>query len=195
MTATSGESAVVVYRTLFLAYPDALVVADAAGRIVLANPSAAALLGYEVDELVGLAIDALVPDAVRDRHAAYRESFNDDPRARPMGRQTELVARRKDGSEVVVEIALSPLQDHGLPLHAEPAEHALEISLGHTLDQRPAGRGRGHGVIERLCRAGLQERDREHGDAPLLPRLPRVVRPERRRLREEHSPVGREAGQ
>ena len=116
MTATSGESAVVVYRTLFLAYPDALVVADAAGRIVLANPSAAALLGYEVDELVGLAIDALVPDAVRDRHAAYRESFNDDPRARPMGRQTELVARRKDGSEVVVEIALSPLQDHGLPL-------------------------------------------------------------------------------
>ncbi len=115
-TLQNGGSIDALYRTLFLAYPDALVVADGAGRIVLANPSAAALLGYEVDELVGLAIEALVPDAVRARHAAYRESFNDAPRARPMGRQTELVARRKDGSEVVVEIALSPLLDHGQPL-------------------------------------------------------------------------------
>jgi PAS domain S-box-containing protein len=105
-----------VYRTLFAAYPDALVVADRAGKIVLANPAAAALLGYEVVELVGMEIDVLVPDAVRSRHAAYREAFGQAPRARPMGRQTELVARRKDGTEVVVEIALSPLQDHGLPL-------------------------------------------------------------------------------
>jgi PAS domain S-box-containing protein len=104
-----------LYRTLFLAYADALVVADGAGRIVLANPSAATLLGYEIDELVGLEIDALVPDPVRARHAAYRHAFNAAPQARPMGRQTELVARRKDGSEVVVEIALSPLQDHGHP--------------------------------------------------------------------------------
>src|SRR6516225_4859951 len=105
-----------LYRTLFLAYADALVVADGAGRIVLANPSAATLLGYEADELVGLEIDALVPDPVRARHAAYRHAFNEAPQARPMGRQTELVARRKDGSEVVVEVALSPVQDHGHPL-------------------------------------------------------------------------------
>ena len=112
----AGNTVDAVYRTLFLAYPDALVVADGAGRIVLANPSAAALLGYDVDELVGLDIEALVPDAVRARHVAYRASFNEVPRARPMSKQTELVARRKDGSEVVVEIALSPLQDHGHPL-------------------------------------------------------------------------------
>jgi len=115
-TLQNGPSVDAVYRTLFLAYPDALVVADGAGRIVLANPSAAALLGYDVDELVGLDIEALVPDAVRARHVAYRASFNEAPRARPMGKQTELVARRKDGSEVVVEIALSPLQDHAHPL-------------------------------------------------------------------------------
>jgi PAS domain S-box-containing protein len=115
--APGGDATVdAVFRTLFLAYPDALVVADGSGRIVLANPSAATLLGYEVDELFGLEIDVLVPDAVRARHAAYRQAFNDDPRARPMGKQTELVARRKDGSEVVVEIALSPLQDHDHPL-------------------------------------------------------------------------------
>jgi len=105
-----------VFRSLFAAYPDALIVADAAGRVVLANPSAAALFGYAVDELVGLEIDQLVPDHIRSQHAAYRRAFAREPRARPMGKQTELVARRKDGSEVVVEIALSPLQDHGLPL-------------------------------------------------------------------------------
>ena len=105
-----------VFRTLFVAYPDALIVADAAGKVVLANPSAASLLGYSVDELVGLEIDQLVSDQVRPQHAAYRAAFARQPQARPMGKQTELVARRKNGSEVVVEIALSPLQEHGIPL-------------------------------------------------------------------------------
>ena len=89
---------------------------DQAGTIVLANPSAATLLGYTVDELTGLGVDALVPDSIRPRHAAYREAYGHAPRTRPMGTQMELVAKRKDGSEVMVEIALSPLQTHGLPL-------------------------------------------------------------------------------
>ena len=105
-----------VFRTLFAAYPDALVVVDNTGTIVLANPSAAALLGYAVDELVGLRVDDLVPDSIRPRHAEYRSAFARNPHTRPMGKQTELVARRKDGSEVVVEIALSPLQDRGTAL-------------------------------------------------------------------------------
>ena len=105
-----------VFKSLFVAYSDALIVADAAGKVVLANPSASSLLGYSVEELVGLEIDQLVSDQVRPQHAAHRAAFAREPRARPMGKQTELVARRKDGSEVVVEIALSPLQDHGLPL-------------------------------------------------------------------------------
>ncbi len=105
-----------VFRSLFAAYPDALLVADAAGLIVLANPAAAVLLGYTVDELTGTGIDMLVPDSIRPRHAAFREAYGRAPRTRPMGTQMELVARRRDGSEVMVEIALSPLQDHGLPL-------------------------------------------------------------------------------
>ena len=63
-----------------------------------------------------MGIDELVPDSIRPRHAEYRQAFAREPRARPMGKQTDLVARRKDGTEVVVEIALSPLQDHGHPL-------------------------------------------------------------------------------
>ena len=105
-----------VFRSLFASYPDALLVVDQRGVIVLANPSALELLGYEADELVGLSVDRLVPDAMRARHAAYRESYAMHPRTRPMGTQMNLAAKRRDGSEVVVEISLSPLNDHGLPL-------------------------------------------------------------------------------
>ena len=104
-----------IFRSLFAAYPDALLVVDQQGRIVLANPSALDLLGYAGAELIGLPVDALVPDAVRPRHAAYRHAYADRPRARPMGTQTDLVAKRRDGSVVRVEIALSPLHGHGLP--------------------------------------------------------------------------------
>ena len=97
-----------VFRTLFAAYPDALVVADARGAIVLANPAAAGLLGYTVAELVGLNVDVLVPDAIRPRHAAYRDAYAHHPRPRPMGTGMELVAKRRDGSEVMVEISLNP---------------------------------------------------------------------------------------
>ena len=105
-----------IYRTLFDANPDALIVASADGRILLANPSAQTLLGYAVAELVGMQVDVLVPDAIRPRHSGYRAAFGHAPAPRPMGRQTDLVARRKDGTHVAVEIALSPLQDHGQPL-------------------------------------------------------------------------------
>lgn len=104
-----------VFRSLFIAYPDSLLLVDQAGAIMLANPSAAALLGYAPDELVGLNVDVLVPDSIRPRHASYREAYGRAPRPRPMGTDMELVAKRKDGSEVMVEIALSPLQDQGLP--------------------------------------------------------------------------------
>ncbi len=105
-----------VFRSLFSAYPDALLLVDQAGMIVMANPAAGQLLGYETAELGGLSVEALVPDAIRPRHAAYREAYAHSPRARPMGTHMELVARRKDGVEVMVEIALSPLQGHGVPL-------------------------------------------------------------------------------
>ncbi|CAN7716504.1 MULTISPECIES: PAS domain S-box protein [unclassified Variovorax] len=104
-----------VFRSLFAAYPDALLLVDLQGVIGLANPAALDLLGYSADELVGLSVDELVPEAIRPRHAAYRNAYADHPRTRPMGMQMDLVAKRRDGSTVMVEIALSPLQDHGLP--------------------------------------------------------------------------------
>ena len=105
-----------VYRSVHAAYPDALLVVDGRGSIVLTNHAAEKLLGYSSAELLGMNVDQLVPDAIRARHASYRQSYAANPRPRPMGTQMDLVARRKDGSEVMVEIALSPLQTHGLPL-------------------------------------------------------------------------------
>ncbi len=112
---TDGE-AHAVFRALFAASPDGLMLVDDSGRIRLANPTASQLLGYTNEELVGAPVEMLVPDAIRPRHAAYRQAYESAPRARPMGgTATELVARRRDGSEVMVEIALSPLQPLGLP--------------------------------------------------------------------------------
>ena len=105
-----------IYRSLFAAYPDALLLVDGRGTIVLANPAAGELLGYDVAELAGLPVDALVPDAVRALHGEYRATYARSPRARPMGTQMDLVARRRDGSEVMVEIALSPLPNARAPL-------------------------------------------------------------------------------
>ena len=105
-----------VFRSLFDAYPDSLLVCDPHGTVVLANPSAAALLGYPDDELIGMSVETLVPDSIRHRHAAYREAYGKSPKPRPMGMQMDLVARRKDGSEAMVEIALSPIQGHDTPL-------------------------------------------------------------------------------
>ncbi|MET0207500.1 MAG: PAS domain S-box protein, partial [Burkholderiaceae bacterium] len=99
-----------IFAALFESYPDALLVVDSEGIVTLCNPPAARLLGYGMEELTGMQVDALVPNAVRPRHAKFRDGYARSPRTRPMGTQMELSARRKDGSEVMVEIALSPLQ-------------------------------------------------------------------------------------
>ncbi len=103
-----------LFRSIFAAYPDALLLVDASGTIELANPAAEGLLGYTADELVGLGVDALVPDSIRPRHAEYRAGYAKSPRPRPMGTDMELVAKRRDGSEVMVEISLSPLASRGV---------------------------------------------------------------------------------
>ncbi len=100
---------------LFDAYPDAVLLVDDSGHIVRANSAASTLLGYDNSELIGLAIEALVPQAARARHAADRQAFQRAPRSRPMGTQMDLAARRRDGTLVLVEIALSPLMTEGRP--------------------------------------------------------------------------------
>jgi PAS domain S-box-containing protein len=97
-------------RAFLEAAPDATFVVSADGRIVSVNAQAEALFGYGRDELVGLKVEALVPGRVRDVHAEHRAGYASVPRMRPMGAGLELFGLRKDGTEVPVDIMLSPVQ-------------------------------------------------------------------------------------
>jgi two-component system, NarL family, sensor histidine kinase DevS len=90
--------------------PDGVLIVDHDGRIVYANRSICTLVG--ADDLVGRNVDELVPSRIRGSHAAMRQSYNDRPTQRPMGVGLELGLERRDGTNVPVEISLSPFE-HG----------------------------------------------------------------------------------
>ena len=98
---------------LLEAAPDGTIVVDDAGTIVLANRQALTLFGFERGDLLGHAVDELLPIERRVAHAAHRTAFQAAPQARAMGVGLELEARRADGSLLPVEISLSPVTVDG----------------------------------------------------------------------------------
>ena len=100
----------------FEASPDAVVVTDGEGVIVLVNAQAEALFGYPRAELIGRSVDTLVPGRFAGRHPTLRQGYVANPRNRPMGTGQTLFARRKDGSELPVDISLSPFTASGKSL-------------------------------------------------------------------------------
>jgi PAS domain S-box-containing protein len=96
--------------------PDATVISDTRGRIVVANRQAERVLGYSPEELVGQPVEVLLPERFRARHVEHRAAYAQDPRPRGMGTALTLFALRKDGAEVPVEISLSPFGGAGEPL-------------------------------------------------------------------------------
>ncbi len=98
-----------LFRTLVKFAPDAFLVTDASGRIAFANAQAEQIFGYDREELVGSSIERLVPERLRGPHQGHRDQYIAAPQARPMGIGLQLTARRRDGSEVPVEISLSPI--------------------------------------------------------------------------------------
>ena len=97
------------FSSLLEIAPDAIVIVDKGGRIVLANSQTENLFGYKRQEIINEMVDRLVPERFRSRHAAQRNGFFAEPHMRPIGTGLELFGMRKDGVEFPIEISLNPL--------------------------------------------------------------------------------------
>lgn len=95
---------------LFEIAPDAMIVANRDGKIVLVNNEAERLFGYSRDELRGQEVEILMPERFRSRHVGYRADYSKEPRLRPMGAGMALYAVTKDGREFPVEIRLAAIE-------------------------------------------------------------------------------------
>ena len=102
------------FRALVESAPQAIVLCDTEGRITFANAQTEKLLGYRPEELTGRSVDLLVPEHRRAAHAQMRAGFLAAPAMRAMGAGRDLLARRKDGSEVPVEVGLSAVRIGGI---------------------------------------------------------------------------------
>jgi PAS domain S-box-containing protein len=101
------------FRSIIETAPDGMLVIDERGTIMLANPQAESIFGYAPGELVGASTERLLPEAMRNEHAALRQEFVAEGRNREMGESRQLQALRKDGSEVPVRVSLSLLPARG----------------------------------------------------------------------------------
>jgi diguanylate cyclase (GGDEF)-like protein/PAS domain S-box-containing protein len=108
--ASEGKRAAERFRLAVESAPNAMVMMDRQGKIVMVNSHALKMFGYELEELVGQSVEVLVPKKFRGEHPEHRMDFSARPKARPMGAGRDLFAVRKDGSEFPVEIGLNPIE-------------------------------------------------------------------------------------
>ena len=109
MDSTSPQLAAAALET----GPDAMLVVDSDWTIRVANRQVTAILGYASDEVLGRDIECLVPERFRERHIAHRNAYMTQMRVQSIGLDRDLYALRRDGTEVPIEIGLSPIENNG----------------------------------------------------------------------------------
>src|SRR5258708_22151555 len=96
------------FQGLLESAPDAMVIVDREGLIVLVNSQAEKLFGFPRSELLGQPIEALIPERYRGGHSRHREGFVANPRGRPLSAPPHLYGLRRDGLAVPLEITPRP---------------------------------------------------------------------------------------
>jgi protein-histidine pros-kinase len=127
------------YRTLLDSTPDAILIVNITGRIVLANAQAESVFGWKRDELLGKPVEVLLPQRFRDGHVAHRSKYSAEPRTRSMGAGLELYGLRRSGEEFPVEISLSPI---------ETEEGTLVMSAIRDISDRKKAEQKFRGLLE-----------------------------------------------
>jgi len=102
-----------LFSALLESAPDAMLIVDERGNILMANSQTERLFGYRGEELIGLPVEMLMPPRFRGGHTKHRDQFLSTPRLRPMGEGLDLYGLRRDGSEFPVEISLNPIASEG----------------------------------------------------------------------------------
>jgi len=110
---TDRRSADDKFRALLESAPDAMVIVNDAGEIVLVNAQTELVFGYDRRELLGRSVELLIPERFGRSHLAHRRRYVSHPGVRPMGTNLELFGRRKDGTEFPAEVSLSPIDTDG----------------------------------------------------------------------------------
>jgi PAS domain S-box-containing protein len=127
------------FRGLLEAAPDAMVIVDQEGLIIMVNAQTEQLFGYMRGDLLGQHVEVLVPTRFRDVHPFHRKQYGKYPLLRPMGADLELFALHKDGTEFPVEISLSPM---------ETEEDNLIIAAIRDITERKRAEARFRGLLE-----------------------------------------------
>jgi PAS domain S-box-containing protein len=127
------------FRGLLEAAPDAMVIVDPEGTVIMVNAQTEKVFGYQRDDLLGKHVEQLVPTRFRDVHPFHRNQYGKNPRVRPMGVDLELYALRQDGTEFPVEISLSPM---------ETEEDNLIIAAIRDITERKRAEARFRGLLE-----------------------------------------------
>src|SRR5208282_5854132 len=133
--------------------PNAMMMHDRAGKIVMVNTQAERAFGYSRAELIGQPVEILVPERFRGRHPELRETFFADPQPRPMGVGRDLFGVKKDGGEFPVEIGLNPIEtDEGTMVLSAivdiAARKAADLALRESEQRYSAGERRFRQVVE-----------------------------------------------